>query len=228
MSALLGVVSILLVYFVSRELFASALSNDDSRIVAALSALIFAVNLVTIKYSREARMYPLMLAASLAQIGMLLRALRVGGLTNYGAVAILTALAIGANFSALLIPATEAVWLVYVVVKTRDRADNRQMKRAWAVAAVLVAGGLILAPKLFSTLHTASALHAGGDVIGWLKPPPLYAPLALFNKATDVATAGDDGCGVIRNRADFRRALRALMLRSVLHPHRGWNICHAQ
>ena len=195
LSALLGVVSIALVYFVTRELFfsepgtesraaESTLSSDDVTMVAALAALIFAVNLVTIKYSREARMYPLMLAASLAQIGMFLRALRVGGLANYVAVAILTALAIGTNFSALLIPATEAVWLAYLMVKTRDRADNSQMKRAWAVAAVLAAGGLILAPKLLSTLHVASALKGTGSVIGWRKPPPLYAPIALFNKAS--------------------------------------------
>ncbi|HWN57862.1 MAG TPA: hypothetical protein VNO74_07160, partial [Methylomirabilota bacterium] len=195
LSALLGVVSIALVYFVTRELFFSepgagsratepTLSSDDVTMVAALAALIFAVNLVTIKYSREARMYPLMLAASLAQIGMFLRALRVGGFANYVAVAILTALAIGANFSALLIPATEAVWLAYVMVKTRGRADNPQMKRAWAVAAVLAAGGLILAPKLLSTLHGASAMKAAGGIVGWRKPPHLYAPIALFNKAS--------------------------------------------
>ena len=197
LSALLGVVSIALVYFVTSELFFSepgagsgsratepTLSSDDVTMVAALAALIFAVNLVTIKYSREARMYPLMLAASLAQIGMFLRALRVGGFANYVAVAILTALAIGANFSALLIPATEAVWLAYVMVKTRGRADNPQMKRAWAAAAVLAAGGLIVAPKLLSTLHGASAMKAAGGIVGWRKPPPLYAPIALFNKAS--------------------------------------------
>ncbi|HYR80088.1 MAG TPA: hypothetical protein VEO55_08775, partial [Candidatus Dormibacteraeota bacterium] len=194
-SALLGVMSTALVYFVSRELFflepgtesraaESKLSGDDVTMVAALAALIFAVNLVTIKYSREARMYPVMLAAVLAQIGMFLRALRVGGLANYVAVAILTALAIGANFSALLIPVTEAVWLVCVAMKTRDRADIPQMKRASVVAAALAAGGLILAPKLFSTLHAASALNAAGSVIGWRKPPSISAPIALFNKAS--------------------------------------------
>jgi mannosyltransferase len=189
MSALLGVVSIALVYFVSRELFASEsapesqLSSDDVRMIAALAALIFAVNLVTIKYSREARMYPVMLAAILAQVGMFLRALRVGSLANYVAVAFLTALAIGANFSALLVPATEAVWLVYVVVQTQHR-DHPRSKHVFALAAALAAGGLILAPKLLSSLHAASALNAAGDVVGWRKPPPLYAPIALFNKAS--------------------------------------------
>jgi 4-amino-4-deoxy-L-arabinose transferase-like glycosyltransferase len=190
MSALLGVVSIALVYFVTRELFVSEpgtdsqLSGDDVRIIAATAALIFAVNLVTIKYSREARMYPVMLAAILAQVGMFLRALRVGGLANYVLVAILTALAIGANFSALLVPATEAVWLVYVVARTRGRADNPQSKHAWALAAALAGGGLILAPKLLSTLHGASALNAAGGGVRWRKKPPISAPFALFNKAS--------------------------------------------
>jgi hypothetical protein len=129
-------------------------------------------------------MYPAMLAAILAQVAMFLRTLRIGGFANYVAVAILTALAIGANFSALLVPATEAVWLVYVIARTRDGADDPRAKHAWALAATLAAGGLILAPRLFSALHAASALNAAGDVIGWRKPPPLYAPVALFNKAS--------------------------------------------
>ena len=190
MSALLGVVSIALVFFVTLELFVSEpgtesqLSGDEVRIIAATAALIFALNLVTIKYSREARMYPVMLAAILAQVGMFLRALRVGGLAKYVVVAILTAIAIASNFSALLVPATEVVWLGYTISRSRDDADNSRSKHAWTLAAVLAAGGLILAPKLFSSLHAASALNAAGSVVGWRKRPALYAPIALFNKAS--------------------------------------------
>ena len=214
LSALLGVVSIALVFFVTLELFASdtspvisrerriesqsdsigegsvryryapELSSDEVGIIAATAALIFAVNLVTIKYSREARMYPLMLAAILAQVGMFFRALRVGGLANYVAAAILTAIAIASNFSAMLVPATEVVWLVYAISRSRDGADNARGKHALTLAAVLGAGGLILAPKLFSSLHAASALNAAGSVVGWRKRPALYAPIALFNKAS--------------------------------------------
>lgn len=186
LSAAFGVVSILLVYLVSLELFApgserqSALAGDDARIIAGLGALVFAVNLVTIKYSREARMYPLMLAAILAQVAMFIRALRVGGLANYAAVAVLTAIAIASNFAALLVPATEGLWLLNVVVGARWRRDNANPRRAWAIAIALAAAGLILVPKLFSSLHAASA----GSVGGWRKPPALYAPFALFNKAT--------------------------------------------
>ena len=72
LSALLGTISIAIVYFVARELFAeSALASEgiDAQLPASISALFFAVNLVMIKYAREARMYPVMLAAILLQVG---------------------------------------------------------------------------------------------------------------------------------------------------------------
>ena len=181
LSAMFGIFSILLVYLVVFELVdQSALTRDDVRIVAGLSALVFAVNLVTIKYSREARMYPLMLAAILAQVTVFLRALRIGGFANYAAVVILTALAIASNFAASLIPATEGLWLVYVIARTGWRPDSATARRAWAIAIALAAAGLILVPKLFSSLHAASA----GNVGGWRKAPAFYEPFALFNKAT--------------------------------------------
>ncbi len=185
MSAALGVVSILLVYLVVGELFApesegeSALSHDDIGVIAGLATLVFAVNLVTIKYSREARMYPLMLSAILAQVAMFLRALRAGGLANYAAVVLLTAIAIGSNYSALAVPATEGLWLLNVVARSGWRPDNANARRGWALAAALAAAGLILVPTLFS-LPAVSAVNGGG----WRKPPALYAPFALFNKAT--------------------------------------------
>jgi len=198
MSAAFGVVSILLVYFVSRELFAhpagreSELSSDDVALVAGLSALVFAVNLVSIKYSREARMYPVMLAAVLAQVGMFLRALRVGGVANYVAVAVLTALAIGTHFAAALVPASETLWLAYVLARARFCSTEHVARRGVALAIALVVGGCVLAPQLFSTFHTIAGASAGGIVhahCGFCgccgtALPPWYAPFTLFNKAT--------------------------------------------
>jgi mannosyltransferase len=181
LSAAFGVASILLVYLVVCELFEeSALTRDDIKLVAGLSALLFAVNLVTIKYSHEARMYPVMLAAILAQVAMFLRALRVGGLASYVAVVVLTALAIASNFAALLIPATEGLWLVYMVARAGWRPGDAKARRAWVIAIALAAAGLILVPKLFSSLHAASS----GSLGGWRKSPAWYEPFALFNKAT--------------------------------------------
>jgi len=181
LSATLGVASILLVYFCVCELFVeSAMTRDDVKTVGSLSAIVFALNLVTIKYSHEARMYPLMLAAILAQVTMFLRALRVGSLANYVAVIVLTALAIASNFAALLIPATEGLWLIYIIARARWRPGNLNLRRALMVAYALAGAGMILVPKLFYSLHAASA----GDVGGWRKLPALYEPFALFNKAT--------------------------------------------
>jgi mannosyltransferase len=182
LSAVFGVASILLVYLVVCELFATdtALSGGDTMIVAGVAALVFAVNLVTVKYSREARMYPLMLAAILAQVAMFLRALRTAGVANYAAVVVLTAIAIASNFAAMLIPATEGLWLLYVIARAGFRPSDANARRAWTIAFALAAAGLILLPKLFSSLHAASAGHVGG----WRKPPSWYEPFALFNKAT--------------------------------------------
>lgn len=191
MSAALGTLAILLVYFVARELFAlnavadsdTALSRDDLRLIAALSALVFAVNLVSIKYSREARMYPVMLAATLGQIAFFLRAIRLGALPNYIALAILTAIAVGSNFSALLIPVTEGIWLLYIVARARLRFADSSVVRAFATAVALAAGGAALIPKLLVSFGATTAGTAGG-IIRWIKPPSLFAPIALFNKAT--------------------------------------------
>ncbi len=181
LSAALGVASILLVYFCVCELFEeSPLTRDDASTVASLSAIVFALNLVTIKYSHEARMYPLMLAAILAQVTIFLRALRIGGFANYAAVVILTAIAIASNFAALLIPATEGLWLIYIIARAGWLPDNAKVRRAAMIAIALAAAGLILLPKLFSSLHAAST----GSLGGWRKLPALYEPFALFNKAT--------------------------------------------
>ncbi len=196
MSALFGVLSILLVYFVSRELFASepdgTMSKDDVRMIAALAALVFAVNLVSIKYSREARMYPVMLAAILAQVGMFLRALARGGVANYVAVAVLTVFAIGTHFAAALVPASEVVWLVYIVARARFRRADPVVGRGLAVAIALAASGCVFAPNLFSAFHSiagatpAGTGHAHCGFCGCCGTalPALYAPLTLFNKAT--------------------------------------------
>jgi mannosyltransferase len=186
MSAAFGVLCILLVYVVTCELFApgsekeSTLIYGDIRIVAGLAAVVFAVNLVTVKYSREARMYPLMLAAILAQVTMFLRAARRGGLANYAAVVVLTAIAVGANFVAVLIPATEGLWILDLVARARWRPDDATARRGLTLVAALAAAGLIFVPRLFSSLHEAST----GKFGVWRKLPAFYEPLALFNKAT--------------------------------------------
>jgi mannosyltransferase len=193
LSALLGTISILLVYLVARELLIAPLSgqscqsaddgDESAMLIAAMSALIFAVSLVVVKYSREARMYPLMLAAILAQVGLFLRGLRRGGIVNLVGVAILTALAIATHFSAVLIPAAEGLWLLYVLTRSGFLSGNAASRRAWTAGIAIAAGCLALTPKLWGGYRMTAAVVPGG-IVRWIKPPDWYAPLSLFNKAT--------------------------------------------
>ena len=128
-------------------------------------------------------MYPLMLAAILAQVTMFLRALRVGGVANYAAVVVLTALAIASNFAAVLIPDTECLWLGYLLIRegrAGGRLENTNARRALNIIVALAVAGAILLPKLFSSMHAVSF----GNLGGWRKAPAFYEPFALFNKAT--------------------------------------------
>ncbi|HUO04993.1 MAG TPA: glycosyltransferase family 39 protein [Candidatus Binataceae bacterium] len=183
MSALLGTISILLVYWVAMELFAKPIDDGDARLTAAFAALLFAANIVTIKYSRETRMYPVMLAAILAQVACFLRAWRSGGVINFLAIAALTLVAVAANFSSLLVPIAEGLWLILDLVRIGWRFSDSRARRTWMLVLALAAPGCVLAPMLISSFSATSVATKGG-YIQWIKPPSLFAPIAMFNKAT--------------------------------------------
>jgi hypothetical protein len=127
---------------------------------------------------------------------MFIRALRVGGVANYVAVAALTALAIATQFAATLVPASEGVWLVYTAARARFRPADHAVWRGLGLAIALAAGGCVLAPQLFSMFHTIAGASAGGPLrahCGFCgccgtSLPNWYAPLTLFNKATGSLT----------------------------------------
>ncbi len=186
MSALLGTLAIAMVFVVARELFApveeAGLDADE---IGAASALLFAVNLITIKYSREARMYPILMLATLAQVWFFIRAERRARLLDCAALALLTSLILATHFTAAFVLATEALWLISRVRSSmRTDAELRHLlRKPITVGVSLIAGILILAPWL------PAAIGASGDAvtsgaIDWIERPPLWEPLALFNKAT--------------------------------------------
>jgi mannosyltransferase len=181
LSVMIDTISILLVFFLTCELFADA-AGIDPALVAAIAALLFAVSIVTIKYSREARMYPVMLSAIVAQVWFFLRTLRRGGIANLIALAIFTAIGVGANFSALLVPAAEGLWLLCLLGMEGFRF-TAPARRAWRAAIGLAIGGTILLSKVVSTF-TAARIGTPGGIIRWINPPAWYEPFALFNKAT--------------------------------------------
>lgn len=179
LSALVGTGAIVLVFWAAREVLALSgqrdRSTDSIDYAAAVTALIAAVSLTMVRYTREARMYPLLIVAALAQTAFLLRSHRAGGLGNYTGVALFTALSIATNFSAVFLIAAQGLWLLL------SRAGRRE-GLAWRPLAAL-AGGLIVLIPLFGAAigNSVSALHEGA--LNWISPPAWWAPFSFFNRS---------------------------------------------
>jgi len=185
LSALLGTLAILLVFWIARELL-DAPGESSARLnvnlIAAVAAMLLAVSLVTIKYSRELRMYSLMLAVSLGQAGFFIRAVRRGGIGNYLGAGALAGAAIAVNFFAILIPAAEALWLAYLLARSGFRPKAAESRRAWKVAIALAIAGAAFAPLVRAELRNGGAAVDRG-MLQWIGRPALWEPFALFNKA---------------------------------------------
>jgi hypothetical protein len=145
LSALLGTLAIVLVFIVTRELFAGEdgiavpLFASDSSTIAALSALVFALNVVAIRYSREGRMYALMLDAVLLQVWFYLRAVRRGGFVNYLGMALFSVVAVATSFVAGLVFLAEGLCLLIAL-----RPGFHRWPYSWNVAVALLVAGAVL------------------------------------------------------------------------------------
>ena len=119
LSAVLGTLAIVLVFAVVKELLMldcespGSPSHEERQAIAALSALVFALNVIAIRHSREARMYPLMLDATLGQVWFFSRAARLGGAVNYAGAAFLAVAASAATLVAVPVFILEGFWLFY-------------------------------------------------------------------------------------------------------------------
>jgi len=187
LSAALGTLAIALVWFAVNETLHAppmrpgkeSFDRIDAPAAASLCALIAAASLVMIRYSREARMYPLMLAMLLAQVGFLMRAARRSGFANYTSAAIFTALAIAANFTALLAIVAEGVWLAWAMVR---RGVTESSAALWRLGATLVFGVALLAPFAGAIGQLAGGVRAG--VLAWMGPPRLLDPIQTFESTS--------------------------------------------
>src|SRR5260370_34687158 len=110
-SAALGVLAIALVFAAVREILRMAGDGAERAMTAelagAFAALLFACNLQMIAWGRISRMYPLMLAAVLAQIFFFARTCRRAGAFNWMAAGFFGALAAPRNYTALFVFASE-------------------------------------------------------------------------------------------------------------------------
>jgi uncharacterized membrane protein len=204
--ALIGSLSIVLVYVLAKEVLlalgggmesSAAASREDAihvqersrngdRIcmLAACCALLFAVGLPSVEIAREARMYSMMEAWILAQATFLFRVRRRGGLANYAGLIIFSAIAVATNFTAVLVIAAEAVWLLYLHLVDGDaRSDGAAVRSAplWMMGAALIAAMVLLLP-FFAGLRYGVEGVARGDY-SWIKMPGRWEPLATFESA---------------------------------------------
>jgi hypothetical protein len=157
------------------------LSSQEAETVAAFAATLFAVNLVSIKYARELRMYPLALLTVLLQVWFFIRVVRRGKGLDLAPLAVLTALAVAVHFSAALIVVTEALCLIALPLMPGSRAKPPWMVRPLAVAAALGAGAALFLVVALPALRAGASAFAQGAT-GWIERPRWWAPLTLFNK----------------------------------------------
>jgi len=191
LSAVAGTLGIIAVFFVARELLGlrhpitgRANEKDESAdtpsdmSAAAFAAVLFAVNLVFIKYAQEARMYSLALLCALLQVGSFLRSLTRPTSAVFLLVALFTGLAIASTFTMVLILAPEVLWLAYLA-RNRDQALRR---RAVSTILALTGGFALLIPPAIIYLNARA--HAPALLAyAWASTPQIWAPLSMFNKA---------------------------------------------
>jgi 4-amino-4-deoxy-L-arabinose transferase-like glycosyltransferase len=187
-SALFGVVTIFLMFPVTRELFRisdrdASLSSDDIDLIAALSALICAVSIVTIKYDREARMYGLLLALAVAQAWIFLRTLRRQSMIDHIALAILTTIVLAVNLITAGLIATEGLWLVTILATSYSSDYRGRLKAVLTTGLAMAAGAAVLAPALYEPFRIGRHMLASGQM-DWLTRPHWWEPFAFFNKAS--------------------------------------------
>ncbi|HLX36865.1 MAG TPA: glycosyltransferase family 39 protein [Candidatus Binataceae bacterium] len=182
LSSLFGMIAIALMIPATREVF--RISHDDANgftpeqidSIAAIAALLCAVSLITIKYTREARMYALLLAFAIAQMWVFLRAVRRDAWADYLALALLTAGLVACSLVTASMIATEGIWLMYILIR-------REMRRAIIAGVAILAGIAMLSPALIAMISN-NAPRVENGLVDWLTMPPWWEPAALFNKAT--------------------------------------------
>jgi len=185
--ALIGALSIVLVFILAAEVLLAvtpAKSDDRARggiyMLSALCALIFAVGRPSVEIARQARMYSMMQAWILAQVIFLLRARRLKGLANYAGLTIFSAVAVATNFTAVLVVAAEALWLIYLSLGDADAKSDPGVRRAapWLLGAALV-GAMVLLLPFFAGLRYGVEGVVRGDY-DWIRPPGPWEPVATF------------------------------------------------
>jgi hypothetical protein len=185
LSATVGTLAIPLVFLVALELFnhldngqvaGNLFPREDARDIAALSALIFSLNLTAIRLSREARMYPLLLVAGLGQVWFLIRAARAGGAWNYTGAILLGFAAVAANFSAVLLFWAEGFWILGRAWRSSSALSDQEMRRKFRIAVAVAAATLAVAGGVLGGLVRwyAKRVRWAHGWFAWFRPGTIY------------------------------------------------------
>jgi hypothetical protein len=185
LSALIGSLSIVLVFVLAIEVMLAASETseadaaDETRvyIVAAMCAFLFAVALPSVEIARQARMYSMTQAWILVQVIFVFRARRLGGLVNYGGIAVSSAIAVATNFTAVLVIVAEGLWIVYLRVAGEGREPDAA-RESLLMGVALVVAMLLLLPFYAGLRYGVEGVKRGD--YDWIKPPGLWEPIATF------------------------------------------------
>lgn len=184
LSALFGMMSLCFVYLLTIEWVAppgaaaEARAGPDPRLVAAFAVLLCAASVPILKVSREVRMYSLMLMMLVAQMYFLLRARRVGGTRNYAGLALFTAGAVAANFTAALVLASQGLWLLWLRMRRAPGGERTDTRVPWFLGAAIAAGCLLLTPFMSGLLNGVTGVERGD--FRWIRASLRWEPLATF------------------------------------------------
>ena len=181
--ALIGSLSILLVFILGVEVMlaageSAARYEDGIHKVGAVCALLFAVGLPSVEIARQARMYSMMQAWIILQVIFLLRARRLGGLANYAGLIIVSAIAVATNFTAVLVIAAEALWLIYLGLASARSVEEPRSAPPWLMGVAIVAAMVLLLPFFAGLRYGVEGVRRGD--YDWIRPPGRWEPLATF------------------------------------------------
>jgi len=181
MSAALGTLAIVLLFFAVREAGRSlggAAFVETGEVGGAFAALIYALNLTVVGSDRTAREFPLLTAAELAQIIFFLRAHRCGWM-NYLGIAIFTATMLPANYTACFLLATEALWLGGLWAAGWAGSARARELAVFAPGFAVCAGVAMLAP-LLPEIFASSRQAVAAGAVDWIKLQPIAWPYTVF------------------------------------------------
>ncbi|MGD0120183.1 MAG: hypothetical protein ABSD30_19110, partial [Candidatus Binatus sp.] len=97
---------------------------------------------------------------------------------NYAGLAIFTALAVATNFTAVLVMAAEAIWLIYLYLSESRNHEAVRITAPWLMGAALIAAMVLLLPFYPGLRYGVEGVKRGD--YNWIKPPGRWEPFATF------------------------------------------------